>query len=160
MTSHKRVAFLCVTELIPSSCQAAGHDLLGEMSLAELKERLALLKQSERAEREERRGHILEEKQRKKQEMLEKLDTIEMHRTVLAKAAANRSGTGSQAPSKSSDIVFASFVKNPHLFTKEHRKQMLRLRNCTLVVGEKMKFKCYNSIFNVVYKDKKCKWNK
>ncbi|XP_037550796.1 cilia- and flagella-associated protein 99 [Nematolebias whitei] len=73
-----------------SDTEAAGHELLGEMSLAELKERLALLKQSERAEREERRGHILEEKQRKKQEMLEKLDTIELHRRVLAKATANR----------------------------------------------------------------------
>uniref|UniRef100_A0A3Q3EZB0 Cilia and flagella associated protein 99 n=1 Tax=Kryptolebias marmoratus TaxID=37003 RepID=A0A3Q3EZB0_KRYMA len=70
--------------------ETAGHELLGEMSLAELKERLALLRQAERAEQEERRGHILEEKQRRKQEMLEKLDTIELHRRVLAKAAANR----------------------------------------------------------------------
>lgn len=89
--TQTRLAFVCRGELIPSSRQAAGHGLLGEMSLAELKERLALLKQERRAEQEERRGHILEEKQRKKQEMLETLDTIELYSRELAKAAADRS---------------------------------------------------------------------
>lgn len=89
--TQTRLAFVCRGELIPSLRQTAGHELLGEMSLAELKERLALLRQSDRAAQQERQGHILEEKQRRKQEMLEKLDTIELHSKVLAKAAANRS---------------------------------------------------------------------
>lgn len=61
------------------------------MSLAELRERLALLRQRQQMEEEERRRLILEEKQKKQQEMLETLDNIELHRRVLAKEAAERS---------------------------------------------------------------------
>lgn len=62
------------------------------MSLVELKERLALLKGSQQAEQQEKREHILEEKQNKRQLLLEQLDTINLHRRVLAHAAAIRSG--------------------------------------------------------------------
>lgn len=72
--------------------QTAGHDLLGEMSLAELKERLAILKEAEQHEQQWRRERILEEKQNKEQLLLEQLDAIEVHRKVLAQAAASRSG--------------------------------------------------------------------
>lgn len=72
-------------------CQTAGHELLGEMSLAELKERLALLREAQQTEQQEKREHILEEKQYKKQLLLEQLDTIDLHRRVLAQAAAIRS---------------------------------------------------------------------
>ena len=73
-------------------CQTAGHELLGEMSLVELKERLALLGEAQQTEQQEKREHILEEKQNKKQLLLEQLDTIELHRRALAQAAAIRSG--------------------------------------------------------------------
>lgn len=62
------------------------------MSLAELKERLALLREAQQTEQQEKREHILEEKQYKKQLLLEQLDTIDLHRRVLAQAAAIRSG--------------------------------------------------------------------
>lgn len=61
------------------------------MSLAELKERLALLREAQQTEQQEKREHILEEKQYKKQLLLEQLDTIDLHRRVLAQAAAIRS---------------------------------------------------------------------
>ncbi|XP_070777102.1 cilia- and flagella-associated protein 99 [Enoplosus armatus] len=70
--------------------ETAGHELLGEMSLAELRERLALLKEAQQAEQQEKREHILEEKQYKKQLLLEQLDTIDLHRRALAQAAAIR----------------------------------------------------------------------
>lgn len=64
------------------------------MSLAELKERLARLKGAQQAEQQERRKRILEERENKKQQLLEKLDTINLRRSVLhaARAAAIRSG--------------------------------------------------------------------
>ncbi|XP_035530166.1 cilia- and flagella-associated protein 99 [Morone saxatilis] len=70
--------------------EIAGHELLGEMSLLELKERLALLREAQQTEQQEKREHILEEKQSKKQLLSEQLDTIELHRRVLAQAAAIR----------------------------------------------------------------------
>lgn len=72
--------------------KTAGHELLGEMSLAELKERLALLKEVQQIEEQEKREHILELKQNKKQLLLEQLEAIDLHRRALAQAAAFRSG--------------------------------------------------------------------
>lgn len=73
-------------------CQTAGHELLGEMSLAELKERLALLKEAQQTEQQEKQEKILEVRQNKKQLLLEQMDTIDLHRRALAQAAAIRSG--------------------------------------------------------------------
>lgn len=60
------------------------------MSLAELKERLALLKQNQKKEEEERRSNILEEKLKKQQQILETLDNINLYRELLMKEAADR----------------------------------------------------------------------
>ncbi|KAL6105647.1 cfap99 [Pungitius sinensis] len=70
--------------------ESAGHELLGEMSLVELKERLALLKEAQQAEQHEKRELILEEKENKKRLLLEKLDNINVHTRALAQAAASR----------------------------------------------------------------------
>ncbi|KAG1972258.1 cilia- and flagella-associated protein 99 isoform X2 [Pimephales promelas] len=70
--------------------ETAGHDLLCEMSLAELRERLALLRESEQSELEDRRQQILQEKQLKEQLLLEQLDNIALRRS-LAEHAASRS---------------------------------------------------------------------
>ncbi|XP_040917095.1 cilia- and flagella-associated protein 99 [Toxotes jaculatrix] len=72
--------------------ETAGHELLGEMSLAELKERLTLLKEAQQIEQQEKREHILEVKQNKKQLLLEQMDTINVHRRALAQAAAVSKG--------------------------------------------------------------------
>ncbi|XP_034419465.1 cilia- and flagella-associated protein 99 [Cyclopterus lumpus] len=68
----------------------AGHELLGEMSLVELKERLGLLREAQQTEQHEKREHILEEKHNKKQLLLEQLDAIDLNTRVLAQAAAIR----------------------------------------------------------------------
>ncbi|ROJ19169.1 Cilia- and flagella-associated protein 99 [Anabarilius grahami] len=70
--------------------ETAGHDLLCEMSVAELRERLALLRETEQCELEDRRQHIFQEKQLKEQLLLEQLDNIALRRS-LAEHAASRS---------------------------------------------------------------------
>ncbi|XP_070699056.1 cilia- and flagella-associated protein 99 [Pempheris klunzingeri] len=108
--------------------ETAGHKLLGEMSLAELRERLALLKEAQQAEQQEKREHILEEKQNKKQLLLEQLDTINLHRRVLAQAAAIRkeerkAKLGLQQPVIRDETVLALQRK---LEEKQQERQRLR----------------------------------
>ncbi|XP_073430560.1 cilia- and flagella-associated protein 99 isoform X2 [Dendrobates tinctorius] len=70
--------------------QTAGHGLNCEMSVVELRERLALLKEAQRKAEEEKRDQILEEKQSKQQYLLETLEQISLHRAALGKAALLR----------------------------------------------------------------------
>ncbi|XP_058606173.1 cilia- and flagella-associated protein 99 isoform X4 [Onychostoma macrolepis] len=66
--------------------ETAGHDLLCEMSLAELRERLALLREFEQSELEDRRQRIFQEKQLKEQLLLEQLDNIALRRSLAEQA--------------------------------------------------------------------------
>ncbi|XP_019909458.1 cilia- and flagella-associated protein 99 isoform X2 [Esox lucius] len=70
--------------------ETAGHDLLGEMSLAELRERLSLLRDAEQREQQDRRERILGDKQGREQLLLEQLDTISLHRAAQGQAAIRR----------------------------------------------------------------------
>ncbi|XP_062864036.1 cilia- and flagella-associated protein 99 isoform X2 [Trichomycterus rosablanca] len=70
--------------------ETGGHELLSEMSLAELRERLARLKEEERQEQEKRRQKILEEKQSREQLLLEQLDTIATRRTAAGLVTARK----------------------------------------------------------------------
>lgn len=70
--------------------QTGGHKLLCEMSLAELRERLARLKEEEQREQEKRRQRILEEKRGKEQLLREQLDTITACRTAARLATAQK----------------------------------------------------------------------
>ncbi|XP_074548522.1 cilia- and flagella-associated protein 99 isoform X2 [Halichoeres trimaculatus] len=79
--------------------QTAGHRLLGEMSLCELRERLALLKEVQQAEQQGKQEQILEEKQRKQQMLLEQLETIDLRRRERAQAAAIRKEERKSRPS-------------------------------------------------------------
>ncbi|XP_022343302.2 cilia- and flagella-associated protein 99-like isoform X1 [Crassostrea virginica] len=68
----------------------SGHGLLSEMSIAELRERVALLKTAEKETEEQRRDDILAAKQAKDQMLLETLETISKHRLEQTKSAAVR----------------------------------------------------------------------
>ncbi|XP_076014470.1 cilia- and flagella-associated protein 99-like [Genypterus blacodes] len=70
--------------------ETGGHGVLGEMSLVELKERLAVLKEAQQSDLKERRMRILEEKQSKKQLLTDSMDAMNLHRKALVKAAATR----------------------------------------------------------------------
>ncbi|NXC59614.1 CFA99 protein, partial [Aleadryas rufinucha] len=68
--------------------ETGGHGLFGEMSVVELRERLALLKEAQQAAEEEKRDQIIHEKQAKEQLLLDKLDQISQFRAELGRAAA------------------------------------------------------------------------
>ncbi|KAL6477866.1 hypothetical protein MHYP_G00137010 [Metynnis hypsauchen] len=80
---HNRHRFLDDT-------QTGGHELLCEMSLVELRERLARLREEEQREQEEKRHKIQEEKQSREQLLLEQLDTIAMCRTAARHATTQK----------------------------------------------------------------------
>ncbi|XP_026141293.1 cilia- and flagella-associated protein 99 isoform X1 [Carassius auratus] len=67
--------------------ETAGHDLLCEMSLAELRERLARLRDFEQCVLEDRRQRIFQEKQLKEQLLLEQLDNIALRRSLAEQTA-------------------------------------------------------------------------
>ncbi|XP_046904382.1 cilia- and flagella-associated protein 99 isoform X1 [Hypomesus transpacificus] len=118
---HLRHTFMDETE-------TAGHRLLGEMSLAELRERLSVLKDAEQREQEDRRERILLEKQNKEQLLLEHLDTIALHRTALGQAAERRleekkAGQGLQQAVAKNDKVLALQRK-----LEERRQERQRLK--------------------------------
>ncbi|NXH42697.1 CFA99 protein, partial [Dicaeum eximium] len=80
-TPSMRQKFVDLTE-------TGGHGLFGEMSIVELRERLALLKEAQKAAEEEKRDQIIHEKQAKEQLILDKLDQISQFRAELGRAAA------------------------------------------------------------------------
>ncbi|NXI43791.1 CFA99 protein, partial [Galbula dea] len=68
--------------------ETGGHGLICEMSIVELRERLALLREAQKAAEEEKRDQIIQEKQAKEQLLLDKLDQISLFRAELGRAAA------------------------------------------------------------------------
>ncbi|KAF1672058.1 CFA99 protein, partial [Pygoscelis papua] len=68
--------------------ETGGHGLICEMSIVELRERLALLRDTQKAAEEEKRDQIIHEKQAKEQLLLDKLDQISLFRAQLGRAAA------------------------------------------------------------------------
>ncbi|XP_010139755.1 PREDICTED: cilia and flagella associated protein 99 [Buceros rhinoceros silvestris] len=68
--------------------ETGGHGLICEMSIMELRERLALLREAQKAAEEEKRDQIIHEKQAKEQLLLDKLDQISLFRAELGRAAA------------------------------------------------------------------------
>lgn len=62
------------------------------MSLFELKERLALLKEAQQKEQQEKREKILKERQRNEKMLSEKQEAINLQKVALAHAAALRQG--------------------------------------------------------------------
>lgn len=61
------------------------------MSIVELRERLALLKEAQKKAEEEKRDQIIHEKQAKEQLLLDKLEQISQFRAALGRAATLRS---------------------------------------------------------------------
>lgn len=62
------------------------------MSLFELKERLALLKEAQQKEQQEKREKILKERQRNEKMLWEKQEAISLQKRALAHATALRQG--------------------------------------------------------------------
>ncbi|KAM5340863.1 cilia- and flagella-associated protein 99 isoform 1-T3 [Glossophaga mutica] len=70
--------------------QTPGHGLEGEMSIVELRERLALLKEAQQREEEEKRDQIIQGKRAKSQELQNALEQISLCRAAMGRSAALR----------------------------------------------------------------------
>nr|XP_040148732.1 cilia- and flagella-associated protein 99 isoform X1 [Ictidomys tridecemlineatus]XP_040148733.1 cilia- and flagella-associated protein 99 isoform X1 [Ictidomys tridecemlineatus]XP_040148734.1 cilia- and flagella-associated protein 99 isoform X1 [Ictidomys tridecemlineatus] len=70
--------------------QIPGYGVEGEMSVVELRERLALLRDTQRREEEEKRDQIIQDKRTKSQELLNTLEQISLCRKAMGKTAAMR----------------------------------------------------------------------
>jgi len=70
--------------------ETAGHGFLGEMSIAELRERLALLKADAKKEEEAKRDAIINEKQERERMLSQTLEKIHRHREIMTKTNAER----------------------------------------------------------------------
>ncbi|XP_048851929.1 cilia- and flagella-associated protein 99 isoform X1 [Brienomyrus brachyistius] len=70
--------------------ETAGHALLGEMSLAELRERLALLREAQSRQQEEKRERLQVAKQHRRQWLQGQLDFISQQRAALGEEAKRK----------------------------------------------------------------------
>ncbi|XP_072371784.1 cilia- and flagella-associated protein 99 isoform X1 [Scyliorhinus torazame] len=105
----------------------AGHNLLNEMSIIELRERLGLLKEAQIKAEEDKRDRILNEKQAKEQLLLDKLEQISLHREALSKKAVLRHREEEFKKLRSSDLVknnqqLVELQKKLEEKRKEHHK--------------------------------------
>lgn len=84
----------------PVLLQIPGHGLEGEMSVVELRERLALLKETRRRQEEERRDQIIQGKRAKSQELRDTVEQVALCRAAMGRSAALRWvwATPGQAP--------------------------------------------------------------
>nr|XP_012592871.1 cilia- and flagella-associated protein 99 isoform X2 [Microcebus murinus] len=70
--------------------QIPGYGLEGEMSVVELRERLALLKETQQREEEEKRDQIIQGKRTKSQELQNTVEQISLCRAAMGRSAALR----------------------------------------------------------------------
>ncbi|XP_056333451.1 cilia- and flagella-associated protein 99 [Danio aesculapii] len=120
--------------------ETAGHDLLCEMSLAELRERLALLRESEQCDLEDRRQRIFQEKQLKEQLLLEQLDNIALRRN-LAEQAALLSQQEKKMRSELREAVFRDervLALQKTLEQKQQKRQKRKTEKKTLKKNEQV----------------------
>ncbi|XP_072305437.1 cilia- and flagella-associated protein 99-like [Eucyclogobius newberryi] len=87
----------------PKNCsfddrETGGHELLVEMSLCELRERLALLKEAQLVERLQRQQNIHQQRHNRKQMLQHKLDTIHCHNKALRQTRDSRNEQTKQRP--------------------------------------------------------------
>lgn len=76
--------------VLPFTPQIPGYGLEGEMSVVELRERLALLKESQRREEEEKRDQIIQGKRVRSQELQNRMEQISLCRAAMGRSAALR----------------------------------------------------------------------
>jgi hypothetical protein len=106
----------------------AGQGLLCEMSVAELRERLALLKVAEEEEEEQKRKEIVAAKQMKDQLVMDTLDQIAKHRSEHTRiAAARQEQLKREAEQRSEATVNDPHLRGLHQRLEERRSERQRL---------------------------------
>ncbi|GAA6213576.1 cilia- and flagella-associated protein 99 [Lates japonicus] len=135
--------------------ETAGHELLGEMSLAELKERLALLKEAQQTEQQEKREHILEVRQNKKQLLLEQMDTIDLHRRALAQAAVVRREERKARPDFQQTVTQDETLLALQRKLEEKQQERQRLRQTESIKAKTSEQVAVHTVRNTETHDKK-----
>lgn len=113
----------------------AGHALLSEMSFAELKERLELMKEKQREDNEEKRNQIIHDKERKTDMLMNTMARITTHRNELSIAATNEEKEIVKNKKQQQKLI-ASDDKLQQLKNDLQRKKEERMQR-----AEKMKIK-------------------
>nr|XP_019567066.1 PREDICTED: cilia- and flagella-associated protein 99 isoform X7 [Rhinolophus sinicus] len=89
--------------------QIPGYGLEGEMSIVELRERLARLKEAQKREEEEKRDQIIQGKRAKSQELQNTLEQISLCRSAMGRSAAlrceQRKAAAPSAPSQDERVL-------------------------------------------------------
>lgn len=77
-------------EVSPVIWKIPGYGLEGEMSVVELRERLAMLKETQKREQEEKRDQIIQGKRAKSQMIQNTVEQISLCRAAMGRTAALR----------------------------------------------------------------------
>ncbi|KAL3864337.1 hypothetical protein ACJMK2_006028, partial [Sinanodonta woodiana] len=126
--------------------ETSGAGLLSEMSIAELKERLSLMKTAEKEDEENKRDEILASKEAKDQYLLETLEMISKHRLEKTKTAALRLEARKKGEPKKMEIQNEKLTE---LQKKYEEKKMQRLKEQEVkIVANPMSVKKTQSLIN------------
>ncbi|KAJ7324494.1 hypothetical protein JRQ81_017514 [Phrynocephalus forsythii] len=121
--------------------QTPNHGVFGEMSIVELQERLALLKEAQKKAEQEKRDMIIHEKYAKEQLLLNTLEQISMFREQYGRAAALK-----QEQKKTKTPFRESILKNEEVLnlqkkleekSTEHKVQAECLKSITVPFKER-----------------------
>ncbi|KAK7110652.1 cilia- and flagella-associated protein 99-like [Littorina saxatilis] len=107
----------------------SGARLLSEMSIAELRERLALGKVAEEEAEEKKRDSILEAKQAKDQQLIDTLESIAKHRLEQTRSAAIR--LEEKKKGKPKQLPNSAHLSDLHRQVEEKRQARLRSQEQT-----------------------------
>ncbi|KAK3590166.1 hypothetical protein CHS0354_041220 [Potamilus streckersoni] len=116
--------------------ETSGAGLLSEMSIAELRERLSLMKTAEKEEEENKRDEILASKEAKDQYLLETLERISKHRLEKTKTAALRLEARKKGEPKKMEIQNEKLTELQKMY-EEKKKQRLKEQEVKIVVDPK-----------------------
>eukprot|EP00297_Palpitomonas_bilix_P002328 CAMPEP_0113895456 /NCGR_PEP_ID=MMETSP0780_2-20120614/17373_1 /TAXON_ID=652834 /ORGANISM="Palpitomonas bilix" /LENGTH=799 /DNA_ID=CAMNT_0000886289 /DNA_START=165 /DNA_END=2564 /DNA_ORIENTATION=+ /assembly_acc=CAM_ASM_000599 len=100
--------------------ETGGHNLLEEMSVAELRERLAMIKVREMEEREEKRQEIIAAKQQKEREIMEKVQLIQNVRLAAERQNLQRRKERAEGEIKENEVR----EKERHVAMQELNKKL------------------------------------
>jgi len=98
--------------------ETAGYRFLNEMSIAELRERLSLLKEKQAEEEESRRNEILDHKQAKDRMLMDTLTVISKHRAEDTRARAEQRANSKV---KKDDAKVKLLQKDEHLLSLQEK---------------------------------------
>ena len=102
--------YSCQLEVSPVIWKIPGYGLEGEMSVVELRERLAMLKETQKREQEEKRDQIIPDNRAKSQMIQNTVEQISLCRAAMGRTAALRWVPGSRGRSQGATSLLYTFL--------------------------------------------------